>query len=191
LNLFKKILVKIKKIIFNKKPYEIALSSKIHKEGKVINLQDIKSKVRIGSDTHIRAELLVFAHGGSIDIGNETYIGEGTRIWSGGKITIGDRVIIAHNVNIFDNKTHPISAVERNLHYNKIIISGHPKKIDLGELPVNIEDDVWIGCQSIIMRGVRIGRGAIIAAGSVVTRDVEPFTLVSGNPAKKIKNIDQ
>lgn len=51
-----------------------------------------------------------------------------------------------------------------------------------------IGDDVWIGHGSIVMHGVRIGDGAIVAAGSVVTKDVEEFTIVGGNPARKIKN---
>ena len=50
-----------------------------------------------------------------------------------------------------------------------------------------IEDDVWIGARSIINAGKKIGKGAIVAAGSVVTRDVEPYTIVGGNPAKTIK----
>lgn len=53
---------------------------------------------------------------------------------------------------------------------------------------VNIDDDVWIGSRVIILPGVRIGRGSIIGAGSVVTKDVSPFTIVAGNPARYIKN---
>ena len=50
-----------------------------------------------------------------------------------------------------------------------------------------VEDDVWIGARTVILSGVRIGQGAIIAAGSVVTKDVEPYSIVAGNPAKLIK----
>lgn len=53
---------------------------------------------------------------------------------------------------------------------------------------VEIEDDVWVGCGSIILSGVKVGRGSIIAAGSVVTKDIEPFSIYAGNPAKKIKD---
>ena len=57
--------------------------------------------------------------------------------------------------------------------------------------PIVIEDDVWVGFNSIILKGVTIGKGSIVAAGSVVSKDVEPFTVVAGNPAlviKKMKN---
>lgn len=54
-------------------------------------------------------------------------------------------------------------------------------------MPIIIEDDVWIGANAIILSGVTIGEGAIIGAGSVVTKNVEPYTIFAGNPAKKIK----
>ena len=55
------------------------------------------------------------------------------------------------------------------------------------DMPIIIEDDVWIGANAIILSGVTIGEGAIIGAGSVVTKNVEPYTIFAGNPAKKIK----
>ena len=54
--------------------------------------------------------------------------------------------------------------------------------------PVDIEDDVWIGFNAIILKGVTIGRGAVVAAGSVVTKNVAPFTVVGGNPARLIRS---
>jgi len=55
--------------------------------------------------------------------------------------------------------------------------------------PIKIEDDVWIGMNVLVLKGVTIGRGAIVAAGSVVTKNVEPWTVVGGNPAKLIKKL--
>lgn len=147
--------------------------------------------ITLGEHTHVRGELLTFGHGGEIRIGDYCYIGEGTRIWSAVSIRIGDRVLISHNVNIFDNDTHPIEdAAARHRQFVEIITAGHPRRINLNEAPVIIEDDVLIACQSIILSGVRIGRGAVVAAGSVVTRDVPPFTIVAGNPAQVIRTIE-
>ena len=56
--------------------------------------------------------------------------------------------------------------------------------------PVVIEDDVWIGFKSSILKGVTIGRGAVVAAGSMVTKDIPPYTLVAGNPAVVIKHLE-
>lgn len=146
--------------------------------------------ISVGEHTYVRGELLTFGHGGKISIGDYCYIGEGARIWSSVSVRIGDRVLISHNVNIFDSDTHPIDDfMGRHKQYKDIITTGHPKTIDLGENPVVIEDDVLIACQSIVLKGVTIGRGAVVGAGSVVTRDVAPFTLVAGNPAKFIRAI--
>ncbi len=135
--------------------------------------------------------MLTFGHGGRISLGDYCYVGEGTRIWSALSITIGNRVLISHNVNIFDNDTHPIDdPKERHRQFVEIITNCHPQQIDLRERPVVIGDDVLIGCQSIILSGVTIGDGAVVGAGSVVTRDVPPMTLVAGNPARELRKLE-
>jgi acetyltransferase-like isoleucine patch superfamily enzyme len=137
----------------------------------------------------ILGELLTFAHGGRIQIGTWCYIGEGTRIWSAARILIGDRVLIAHNVNIFDSLTHPVSASARHRQFQMIVTSGHPKEIDLGEQEITIGSDAWIGANAIILRGVTIGTGGIVGAGAVVTRNVPAYTIVAGNPAHPIREL--
>ena len=122
-------------------------------------------------------------------IGQYCYIGKDSRIWSSVNISIGDRVLISHNVNIFDNITHPLSPKARHEQFKEIISKGHPKKIDLDEQPITISNDALIGCMSIILRGITVGEGAVVGAGSVVTKDVPPYTIVAGNPAKIIKEI--
>lgn len=176
---------------FPKKFYTVGEGSKLYPEARVNNFFYEKSRVQIGKSCHVRGELLVFAHGGQIVIGDDCYVGEGTRIWSGKSIVIGNRVLISHGVNIFDSQTHSLSARDRSEHFRKIITSGHPKEIYLDESPVVIEDDVWIACMSIILKGVHIGRGAVVAAGSVVTRDVPAWSVVAGNPAQVIKMIPE
>src|SRR6476620_10174474 len=156
---------------------------------RIRNIRGNSDCIRIGANSIIRGELTTFAHGGKIEIGSWCYVGESARIWSGASITIGDRVLIAHSVNVFDNLTHPISAQERHKQIRAIFTQGYPREIDLDDQPVSIEDDAWIGAGSFVMRGVRIGARAIIAAGSVVTKDVEADTTVAGNPAQVIKSL--
>lgn len=163
----------------------------LYPTSKTINNVGDKNKIHIKSYSRIRGELLTFPHGGEINIGRYCYIGEGTRIWSAKKIFVEDRSLISHNVNIFDNITHPISAEKRHLQYKIILSSVGPKEIDLQEAAVYIKNDVLIGCMSIILKGVTIGEGAIVGAGSVVTRDVPPWTIVAGNPAKIIREIPE
>lgn len=161
----------------------------LHSTATVNNIRNQRNAIRVGDNTHLKGELLTFAHGGEISIGEYCYLGEQSRIWSAARISIGDRVLIAHNVNIFDSLTHPLNPRERHRHYRDILTSGHPDNIDLGEAAVRIDDDVWIGCLSIVLRGVTIGEGAIVGAGSVVSQDVPPFTIVAGNPARVVREL--
>ncbi len=112
-----------------------------------------------------------------IKIGTDSLVGEYTVIRGQGGVTIGDRVytspftqIIAVN-HVFDDPTRPF--VEQGITAKGIVI----------------EDDVWIGASAIITDGVRLGKGAVIAAGAVVTADVLPHTVVAGVPAKIIREI--
>lgn len=153
--------------------------------------QALKDSIRIGARTHIRGELLTFAHGGQITIGSYCYVGEQTHIWSAESVRIGDRVLISHNCNIFDNDTHPLDALKRHQQFKAIITTGHPTDIDLKEEPITINDDVLIGCNVVVLKGVTIGEGAVIGAGSVVTRDVPARMLAVGNPARVIREITE
>ncbi|PSN14685.1 acyltransferase [filamentous cyanobacterium CCT1] len=164
-------------------------SAKIFPEAKVRNLAENPNLIRVNKNSVIRGELLVFAHNGDIDIGADCYIGEGAKIWSSSSIRIGNRVLISHNVNIHDTNSHSLDPILRHQHFKAIMTSGHLREnvMDICAKPIVIEDDVWIGFNSTILKGVKIGKGAIIAAGSVVTQDVPELTIVAGNPARVVK----
>lgn len=162
-------------------------SARVTSRARIVNIQSSDSQIEIGDYSVIEGELLVFAHGGKIRIGSYCYIGTGTRIWSGASIDIGNRVLIAHNVNIVDNRTHPISPKQRHQHFKDIFFQGHPSKINLGDKQIIIGDDAWIAAGASILRGVTIGEGAIVSAGSLVTKDVPAHCIVGGNPAQAIR----
>jgi acetyltransferase-like isoleucine patch superfamily enzyme len=142
------------------------------------------SGVEIGANTLVMhgAVLHVYnfrnlPHAG-IRIGRDSLIGEYTIIRGQGGVTIGDRVytspmtqLIAVN-HVFDDPSRPF--IEQGITAQGIVI----------------EDDVWLGANAVITDGVRVGKGAVVAAGAVVTRDVPPHTVVGGVPAKVIKEID-
>jgi acetyltransferase-like isoleucine patch superfamily enzyme len=167
----------------------ISATAKIYASARIENLMKSRESIVVGHFSHIRGELLTFAHGGKIKIGEYCYLGENSRIWSALNVVIGNRVLISHDVNIFDSLTHPINAKKRHEQFRAVITSGHPSEIDLQESQVLIGNDVWIGCMSIILKGITIGEGAIVGAGSVVTKDVPPYTIVAGNPARLIREI--
>ena len=171
-----------------KKNAKIGENTRVFKEASINNYREELTKIYIGDNCDIRGDLMTFAHGGEIIIGNYSFVGERSKIWSAKKITIGNRVLISHNVNIHDNNSHPIDAGLRHKDFVHIKKIGFQKENDLKESEIVIHDDVWIGFNASILKGVTIGTGAIIASGSVVTKDVEPYTIVAGNPAKFIKN---
>lgn len=115
----------------------------------------------------------IFRNKKSISIGDDTGIGAFVHVWGGGGVTIGDRVLIASHV-VITSATHD---------YNNDSIRFAP----VITKPIFIEDDVWIGAHSVIMPGITIGKGAVIGAGSVVTKDIPEMAIVVGIPAKIIK----
>ena len=106
------------------------------------------------------------------------------------KIYIGNYVIISNHVTIYDNNNHPTEPLKRK----QMCIDGFYGEawswVHSDHRPVVIEDNVWIGEYSTILKGVTIGRGSIVGCHSVVTKDVPPYSIVAGNPAKVVKKIE-
>ncbi len=148
---------------------------KFNKSGKLLRIEKgvrvMKNNgtVTLGDKVLLHRYVKLSAYGGKIEIGNNSYIGDRTEIHSGETVKIGNGVNIAWDCNILDRDYH---AFESDSEVKKSVV---------------ICDHVWIGARSIILKGVTIGEGAVVAAGSVVTRDVPPACLVGGNPAKVIK----
>jgi acetyltransferase-like isoleucine patch superfamily enzyme len=157
-------------------------------EGNIKNYRNKRECIHIGNRSVLQGELLLFKHGGQISIGEDCYIGPGSRVWSAKKISIGNRVLISHNVNILDNISHPLDASERHQDFTHIFFKGgFQEKVDLKEAAITIGDDAWIGFNAIILKGVTIGKGAVIGAASVITDDVPDNAIVVGNPQRIVR----
>lgn len=146
--------------------------------------------IEIGPYTCIRGQLSMIAPGGHLRLGHHCYVGPGSRVWAQESVEIGNHVLIAHLVDIHDSNAHSANAIHRredatNLFEKNVAVNWS----NIESKPVRIEDDVWIGLKSSVLKGVTIGRGAIIAAGTMVTKDVPPYTLVAGNPASIIRQL--
>ena len=113
----------------------------------------------------------------ALRIGDRTVIGHGSALVVASSITIGKDCLIAGGCWIFDSPGHPSDPEERRARKR-------PAPEDVR--PVVVEDNVWIGSDAVITPGVRVGEGSIVAAKSVVLNDVPPFTVVMGNPARRI-----
>ena len=113
-------------------------------------------------------------------IGDNTVISHGCDFTVGRQITIGKHCLIAVGVRMFDAPGHPTDPSLRK--------TGAPANAD-DVRPIEIHDDAWIGARSILFPGVSVGKGSVVAMGSVVMNEVPPYTLVAGNPARVIGHL--
>lgn len=162
------------------------------KEARAINFSNKPENIQIGTDTYVRGELKVLRYGGKIIIGNDSYVGKNSKIWSGHEVCIGHRVLISDNVFISDTNSHELNSKDRHRTYKGLFTTGPPsEKGNINTGKIFLGDDAWISYGAIILKGVNIGKQSIVAAGSVVTKDVPSGVLVAGNPAKIIKELDE
>jgi acetyltransferase-like isoleucine patch superfamily enzyme len=150
-----------------------------------------RNNIELGSNVIIDGILNTYNGKGKIKIGDYSYVGPNTRIWSYDSIVIGSHVQISHNCNVFDSNTHPTDAKQRRLdYYNIIFKDGGNQNDEVVCKPTELENDVWIGCNVCIMKGVTIGARSIVAAGSVLTKSIPSDVIVAGNPAKIVKILE-
>ncbi len=148
-----------------------------------------KDAITIGADCCIRGRLVTRGQG-RIHIGDHVYIGGNSMIGACDCIEISDNVIVANDTHIMDNNNHPTEPEKRE----EMSKSGDYfgplwSWTQSAHAPVVIEENVWVGEYSSILKGVRIGKGAVIACRTVVTKDVPPYTIVAGNPARVVKHL--
>lgn len=126
------------------------------------------SGMKIGRGSQINMHQYVLG-ADRISVGEFTHINPGCILDGRGRIEIGNCVSISYRVSL--------------------VTGGHDvdsRTFEEMDLPIRIEDHVWIGTGAIVLKNVRVGEGAVIAAGAVVTKDVAPFTIVGGTPAREI-----
>jgi galactoside O-acetyltransferase len=158
--------------------------------------------VKIGEKSIVECKFTFESDDGEIIIGHNTFIGNSNLI-SRNKIEIGNNVLISWNCYIQDHNSHSLDwqdrAQELNVVYpvytdimrngiGNIYLNRNLEKVK--SAPIKICDKAWIGFNSIILKGVTIGEGAVVGAGSVVVKDVPPWSVVAGNPAKVVKEIE-
>ena len=129
----------------------------------------------VGRGVWIEPPLYV-AYGRHVHLGDDVYVNFGLTLVDDVEVFVGDRVMFAPHVTI-STTGHPV----------------HPELRRDGSqfsAPVRIEDDVWIGARAVILPGVTVGRGSVVGAGSVVTRDIPEDVFAAGNPCRVIKQIE-
>jgi acetyltransferase-like isoleucine patch superfamily enzyme len=148
----------------------------VYGDGEIV----LGDEVRIGNRSTMIVGLKVYPDA-KLEIGSHSTLGYMNLISVARSVRIGNHCLFAGEVKIMDNNSHSLDFEARRRHAQL-----EPSDV----APVVIEDDVWIGTNCIVLKGVTIGRGAVIAAGAVVTRNVPPYTVAGGNPARVIKQIE-
>lgn len=144
-------------------------------------------KLFIGRSCIVRSTVVFEKERASFSMGNRSFIGKGV-ISIADAVDIGDDVLISWGVTITDHNSHNMKFSERE----QDVEMWHVRDKNWSGVKVGkvvIENKVWIGFNTIILKSVTIGEGAIIGAGSVITKDVAAWTIVAGNPAKVIREI--
>jgi acetyltransferase-like isoleucine patch superfamily enzyme len=126
---------------------------------------------RVRLDSTIATLELVTLQGGRLEIGNNVFINFGSSLVAGNLIRIGDHCLIGTHVMVMDTDFHRVE----------------DKSWDTSGLPIILEDRVWLGNRSMVLKGVTVGHDAVVAAGAVVTKDVPPKTVVAGVPARVVR----
>lgn len=153
--------------------------------------------VKIGNSCLLNCQIVFESQGGHVSIGNNTNIGNSTIICHDG-VTIGNNVTMAWGITVYDHDSHSLDAYERRRDHKRILEdtkSGcplmHKDWESVKAAPIVIKDDAWIGMNAIVLKGVTVGVGSVIGAGSVVTRDVPDYCVAAGNPARIVKKLEE
>lgn len=144
-------------------------------QARYIESADVSPGARLGPDVGIAKNVVVNA---GVEIGRSSYVNSGAALFSG---KVGSYCSIAHLVQVGPEE-HPLSHFSTS---PSTYGGGGPD--ELGRPPV-IGSDVWLGSGAIVLQGVTVGHGAVVAAGAVVTKDVPPYAIVAGVPAKLVRH---
>lgn len=147
-------------------------------------------RIRIGEGSLVVPRRIDFdGPDGVVTVGRRTFVGS-SQLVCRSAIAIGDDVLVSWGVTIVDHNSH---ALEWNLRRDDVTewMAGRKRWDHVKVAPVSIGNKCWIGFGATILKGVTIGEGAVVGACAVVTRDVAPFTVVAGNPAREIRALSQ
>jgi acetyltransferase-like isoleucine patch superfamily enzyme len=145
--------------------------------------------LRIGDNSIVNSVIAFDRHSAAVVIGDRCYIGSSLLV-SATQITLEDDVVVSWGVTIVDHDSHAIDWKNR---MRDILDWGNGAKDwdRVNIAPVMIRRRVWIGFNASILKGVTISEGAVVAAGSVVTKDVPAYCVVAGNPARVVKQLER
>lgn len=143
------------------------------------------NRLRVGCQSIVSANIGFERPGAAVLVGDRTFVGR-CNLAVAQSVEIGDDVLISWSVTIVDHNSHSIQFSRRASDVQRWLV-GQKDWTHVTVAPVRISNKAWIGFGASILKGVTVGEGAIVGAGAVVTRDVEPWTIVAGNPARVVR----
>ena len=146
-------------------------------------------RVITGEGSLIQGSVVTETANAIIRIGNNTFVGGHSLIASALQIDIGSDILISYQCIVTDSDNHPVKLSLRRRDLADWRNGGNHDWATTVSKPVKICDGAWLGARAMILKGVTIGEGAIVGAGSVVTKDVPAWTIVAGNPAVVIREL--
>ena len=156
-----------------------------------ISLRKAGGNIIVGDHSLVQGAVVTECEGSVVKIGNNVFIGGGTLFDCVQSITVEDDVLISYDCLFADSDNH---SVRYSIRKKDLADWKDGQKHDWQTTltsPIKISKGVWIGARVIVLKGVEIGEGAVVGAGAVVTRNVPPWTIVAGNPAKVIREIPE
>lgn len=152
--------------------------------------------LEIGDRCLLQNQFIFESAEGRIVVGDGVFINGGTKVISRSSISIGNGVKISWGCLIYDHDSHSLSYVDRIADLDQVLIDfptgnmiANKDWTNVATAPIRICDNAWLGFDAVVLKGVTIGEGAIIGARAVVTKDVPPWTIAAGNPARVVKEL--
>lgn len=162
----------------------------------LLNNPENRKYVKVGNDNMLECAVVFESPTGEVIVGDRNYIGDCTIICKS-RIEFGRNIFVAWGSYFYDHDSHSLNHLDRqkditqqlqDYRSNKNFVENKNWSV-VATAPIKICDNAWIGMNVLILKGVTVGEGAIVGAGSVVTKDVEPWTMVAGNPARVVKTL--
>lgn len=153
-----------------------------------LDVRGADCSAEVGAGSNIEGTVVLERSSASVVIGDRTHIGGGTLLDVATSIRIGSDVLISFGVMIVDHDSHSLDFAMRRDDV-RLWMAGQKNWTHVPMRSVTIGDCAWVGAKSTVLKGVSLGEGAVVAASAVVTRDVPPWTLVGGNPARVIREL--